>query len=283
MFIISETNSVADHDEEKRRTLLAPSEADSSPTMTAEHPLKSKTYPLPNDRTGDVENSCVLDDEIPHKNTNESHVISPHSLDGRHVNEENGICKHHVCFAPLEMKGVDGMGKIFPEAGMTESPNTSTIHLPLGRNQGVSSNGSLIEPGSETIAPQTGSHPQNRPIPEEDVTRINRLEDHTIERTSDIVATKPGVPAASKAESPHALESQTGEPPTSEGNEALPLSAQTPKESGETYERTKKHVEMGISQGESAGKLKEEEIQPEGTGSKRMFQLSKKFSEYTGD
>lgn len=275
MFIISETNSVADHDEEKRRTLLAPSEADSSPTMTAEHPPKSKTYPLPNDRAGDVENSCILDDGIPSKNTNESDVISRHSLDGRHANEEKGLCKHHVCFAPLEMKGVDGMGKIFPEAGMTESPNTSTIHLPLGRNQGVSSNRSLIEPDSETVAPQTGSHPQNRPIPEEDVTCINRLGDRTIERKSDIAATKPGVPAA--------LESQTVEPPTSEGNEGLPLSAQTPKESGETYERTKKHVEMAISQGESAEKLKEEEIQPEGTGSKRMFQLSKKFSEYTGD
>ncbi|KIR81031.1 hypothetical protein I305_03418 [Cryptococcus gattii E566] len=258
------------HDEEKRRTLLAPSEADSSPTMTAEHPPKSKTYPLPNDRAGDVENSCILDDGIPSKNTNESDVISRHSLDGRHANEEKGLCKHHVCFAPLEMKGVDGMGKIFPEAGMTESPNTSTIHLPLGRNQGVSSNRSLIEPDSETVAPQTGSHPQNRPIPEEDVTCINRLGDRTIERKSDIAATKPGVPAA--------LESQTVEPPTSEGNEGLPLSAQTPKESGETYERTKKHVEMAISQGESAEKLKEEEIQPEGTGSKRMFQLSKKFN-----
>ncbi|OWZ78847.1 hypothetical protein C366_02346 [Cryptococcus neoformans Tu401-1] len=248
-------------DEEKTRTLLAPSEGNSSPTFTAELPPRSKTYPHPNDTTDDVWNPRILSDGI-HRES-ESDVIARHSPDGGCVAEENVLSKKHVCFAPLEMKGVDGMGKIFPDAGITESPNTTTTHLPLQTSQSVSSNCSPIE----NIAPQTGFHIQNSTIPEEDATY-----------TADTIATKPAAHAASKTDSPCTSESQTREPPTSETNETLPLSAQMPDESGETYEKTKKHLEMDIPQEGNAGKPKKEGIRPEGTGSNRMFQLSKKFN-----
>lgn len=266
MLSCQKANCVADRDEEKTRTLLAPSEGNSSLTFTAELPPRSKTYPHPNDTTDDVWNPRILSDGI-HRES-ESDVIARHSPDGGCVAEENVLSKKHVCFAPLEMKGVDGMGKIFPDAGITESPNTTTTHLPLQTSQSVSSNCSPIE----NIAPQTGFHIQNSTIPEEDATY-----------TADTIATKPAAHAASKTDSPCTSESQTREPPTSETNETLPLSAQMPDESGETYEKTKKHLEMDIPQEGNAGKPKKEGIRPEGTGSNRMFQLSKKFSEYTRD
>ncbi|ODN72803.1 hypothetical protein L202_08239 [Cryptococcus amylolentus CBS 6039] len=228
-------------DEEKQRTLLAPSEGTSSPTITAELAPRSKTYPQPGDTLADdAWASRMLADEPQRRDTFDSEGISRHSLEHEHG---EGRAKHHVAFAHED-------GPMYGVRGLTESPNASTLNITEEN-----------APGKGAVANESGT------IPGEDVTLQGRGRGRTLERTADQPTDAEILAAVSAG---HGLKPA----PTNSREETLPLSAQMPDEMAAGYETAKKSVALDIP----GGKKSTDETQPEGTGSRRMFQLSQKFN-----
>ncbi|WVQ77830.1 hypothetical protein IAR50_007523 [Cryptococcus sp. DSM 104548] len=231
-------------DEEKHRTLLAPSEGTSSPTITAELPPKSKTYPQPGDTLAeDAWASRILADEPHRRDTLDSDGVSRHSLEHEH---EHGA-KRHVAFAHED-------GPMYGIRGLTESPNASTLNV------------------TEENSPSKAAAHEGETILEQDVTLRGRARGRTLERTAD-----QGQPTEAQAQAQVRAAIGAGDGlkpvPTNSREEALPLSAQMPDEMGAGYEMAKNSVALDVAEGKKSG-----EIQPEGTGSRRMFQLSQRFN-----
>ncbi|WRT66650.1 uncharacterized protein IL334_003609 [Kwoniella shivajii] len=216
--------------EEEKATITstAPeSEAPSSPTVTGDIPLKSKTYPQPAETANDEQwDSSTFRDhyDIPMTPTRKRSFDRP--------------VDKHVGFAPLKTD-LDGTGRLFlPESNQREIYN-SPVETRFQENHPI-----VSSPAASTIH-----------LPSEQTN---------------------GIPLLGE-EIPH-----------NERGEKLPFSAMDSQEAGNAYEKAKKKVELTIPPATATATAtatetnekedKQNEIQPEGTGSKRMFALSKRFN-----
>ncbi|WVQ79653.1 hypothetical protein IAT38_001753 [Cryptococcus sp. DSM 104549] len=274
---------------EGRAFTIAPSEADSSPTVTGDLPTKSKTFPLPETpRSGNTTPGAtpahVWDSRI--LGTLEPPVSDSHSVPARAATDSVGATPRHssdlghgghgakhVAFQPLETSGIDGTGMFLTDGGaVVESPNASTLHLPetiAERREsgmsGVEAGGVGLKSGGEQGEEEVRGRPRGR----------------TLERTADNVGpTNVVLGADAPNGGPSTSDPLTnGEPlhptATNARGEDLPFSALNPDEAGDQYEKVKKHVMLAMTDDEVAAPGTD---QPEGTGSRRMFQLSQKFN-----
>ncbi|WVF71175.1 hypothetical protein IAT40_005975 [Kwoniella sp. CBS 6097] len=243
------------HKSEDDRTAVtstaAESEAPSSPTVHGDVPLKSKTYPLPHE---------------PPIDTNWDHsAFPPHSAGLRSENypsrgtsiaedetSQTGNERRHAHFAPLRTD-FDGTGQLFVDtAGDSVPPNRE-----------VSPNASYSRlPRFERDMPMVASP----------VASTIRLppETESVSRSPVDLKTSLGNGGFDPSRG-----SELAPPILSESGASLPLTAREPIEMDHMYEKAKKHVALKL---ENETKRKDSEEQPEGTGSRRMFQLSKKFN-----
>ncbi|WVN87683.1 uncharacterized protein L203_102871 [Cryptococcus depauperatus CBS 7841] len=249
------------HGEKKNRYVPTSSEANSSPIVTAGFP-KSKTHPVPNDTRKDKGAISTTGDWI-HDDINVSYISRP-SLEEIKTEESN---KPKPAFASLNVDDNDGFEKFLGNGTLIESPIASTINLnDMSGRSPIKS----VTPEDSTPPEKQGYQPENGTIPEEDTNITVRPYGRTLERKANSVPTV-GINVSSPA-----ILGETIHPSSNkERNGAFPLSAQEPSEMGYKYAKIKETV---VTDETSGRKSMEKEVQPEGTGSKRMFQLSKKFN-----
>ncbi|WWC94525.1 hypothetical protein V866_001371 [Kwoniella sp. B9012] len=220
------------------------SEAPSSPTVTNDAPLKSKSYPLPHDPAVDEHwDSNDLSKPAPGRQNRISQdgTRPPvQNVDGVRGRERD---KKHVGFADANDDNGDGSHQVMINGPITTSPNESYTSLPQ------------IQNGTPLVS---------SPI----TSTINLPQENNTSNGTD--------------HAPLSLGKEIPSPPRDTLGEPLPLTATHSEEVGDLYEKTKKHVEMSLppssSQRQDGEDGQSEEMQPEGTGSKRMFALSKKFN-----
>ncbi|WWC69916.1 uncharacterized protein I206_103860 [Kwoniella pini CBS 10737] len=248
----------AQRNDEEKATITSTaygSEAPSSPAVTNDIPLKSKTYPLPTEPPMDARwefshtQPSEYDSATTHRETSIPATPMWKAQKSLETSRPNSIKeKKHVGFAPLTtdldgsgtflsagdkqtriltnspIEPTKGLPKINDEAPLVASPTTSVVHLPHEKLDSTSTNshnnGLSIAPLGAEILPAT---------------RNSRGED---------------LPTGTHSE-----------------------------EVGDLYETTKKHVELSLPDKPRETTVGSDgELQPEGTGSKRMFALSKKFN-----
>ncbi|WVQ99684.1 hypothetical protein IAU59_006823 [Kwoniella sp. CBS 9459] len=236
------------HKSEEDRTAVtstaAESEAPSSPTVNGDVPLKSKSYPLPHEPP--VDTHWDYSAFPPHSaglrsEANPSRGTSIAEDD----TAQNGNERRHAHFAPLQTD-LDGSGRLFVDTGVNApassrdiSPNESFSRLPRFE--------------------------RDTPIVASPVASTIRLPPDTESQSHSPVNAKSGSRGLPQIAAPLDEESAA----------ALPMTAREPNEMDHMYEKAKQHVALNLT---SETKRKDSEEQPEGTGSRRMFQLSKKFN-----
>nr|XP_018262763.1 uncharacterized protein I303_04244 [Kwoniella dejecticola CBS 10117]OBR84921.1 hypothetical protein I303_04244 [Kwoniella dejecticola CBS 10117] len=233
------------------------SEAPSSPTVTNDIPLKSKTYPVPSEPPMDAQwdsshiPSSERQSETPHFGNSIPTTPISKNRKSLEISRPNSIKeKKHVGFAPLRtdfdgsgtfltanngdriltnspIESIKGLPRLHNDAPFVASPTTSVLRLPQDKQNSTSS-----QPHSQTQPDILGIAPLGAELPTA--------------------------------------------PKNSRGEE-LPLTATHSEEVNDLYIKAKKHVELTLPTEGKAGS-QDGEIQPEGTGSKRMFALSKKFN-----
>ncbi|OCF31927.1 hypothetical protein I316_06309 [Kwoniella heveanensis BCC8398] len=240
------------HKSEEDRTAVtstaAESEAPSSPTVNGDVPLKSKSYPLPHEPSIDTNWDYSAFSPNPAGLRPENNPSRGTSI-ADHETGQSGSAKRHAHFADF-----DGTGQLFVDTGATAhcrnrngSPNASYTRLPRFERDTPM----VASPMASTIR-----------LPLETESQAQSPVDPKLghENGGFDVARGPELAAPIGANSESA---------------ALPMTAREPAEMDHTYEKAKKHVGLNL---ENETKRKDSEEQPEGTGSRRMFQLSKKFN-----